>query len=68
MVAKQLIRPGTIDPVADGGIAPTLESHEADHAFDDRGNTVNWPTAAVLIALLIAITAIASTYIGSRGK
>jgi hypothetical protein len=29
---------------------------------------VDWPTAAVLIALIVAVMVIASTYISSRGS
>ena len=33
-----------------------------------RGEWVDWPTAAVLIALIIAVMVIASTYIASHGQ
>jgi hypothetical protein len=33
-----------------------------------EGERVDWPTAAVLIALIIAVMVIASTYIASRGQ
>jgi hypothetical protein len=34
--------------------------------YDENGDVMDWPTAAVLIAVVIAVMAVLSTYIAGR--